>query len=265
MPQKIKIILLSIIAVIIIGLVSFGTYWKIKEIKQKKAAETGGQNQPVLERVDSKSVPVNLADCDKYDEGEIDSCFFGMAHLSNDDKICEKIRNEDKKGECKEKFIYDKIIEEENINKCSDLKYLKAACYMDMFRRWDKIGKCDNIPEDMKESCRNIINNSLAYANKDPEYCKKINDEAIREGCKSIISNIPLDTDSDGITDEQEMAYGTNTRLKDTDNDGLSDLDELSKYLTNPKKADTDGDGYSDGDEVKNGFNPSGEGKLENK
>jgi len=48
----------------------------------------------------------------------------------------------------------------------------------------------------------------------------------------------------------------------DSDNDGLTDIEELKVYGTDPKKADTDGDGYSDGDEVKNGYNPLGEGKL---
>ncbi len=47
----------------------------------------------------------------------------------------------------------------------------------------------------------------------------------------------------------------------DSDGDGLSDQEEIT-YSTNPKKADTDGDGFRDGDEVKNGYNPNGDGKL---
>lgn len=34
----------------------------------------------------------------------------------------------------------------------------------------------------------------------------------------------------------------------DTDRDGLSDFDEIHKYLTDPKQADSDGDGIPDGD-----------------
>ena len=48
----------------------------------------------------------------------------------------------------------------------------------------------------------------------------------------------------------------------DSDQDGLSDADEINIYGTNPLKSDTDGDGYLDGDEVKNGYNPLGEGSL---
>ena len=52
------------------------------------------------------------------------------------------------------------------------------------------------------------------------------------------------------------------TEKTDSDNDGLTDVEELKVYGTDPKRADTDGDGYLDGDEIKNGYNPLGEGKL---
>jgi hypothetical protein len=42
----------------------------------------------------------------------------------------------------------------------------------------------------------------------------------------------------------------------DTDGDGLSDEDE-KKYGSDPNKTDTDGDGYSDGSEVKGGYDPT--------
>jgi hypothetical protein len=48
----------------------------------------------------------------------------------------------------------------------------------------------------------------------------------------------------------------------DSDQDGLTDAEELNIYQTNPLQADSDGDGYLDGDEVKAGYNPSGEGLL---
>ncbi|MDB2327019.1 hypothetical protein N9V94_00485 [bacterium] len=42
----------------------------------------------------------------------------------------------------------------------------------------------------------------------------------------------------------------------DSDEDGLSDKDEIAIYMTDPLKVDTDGDGLSDGDEVASGLNP---------
>ncbi|MBP9802570.1 hypothetical protein KBC40_03200 [Patescibacteria group bacterium] len=47
----------------------------------------------------------------------------------------------------------------------------------------------------------------------------------------------------------------------DTDQDGLSDVDEL-KYGTDLNNPDSDNDTYSDGQEVNNGYNPLGDGFL---
>ncbi|MDD4606971.1 MAG: hypothetical protein PHS07_01335 [Patescibacteria group bacterium] len=70
------------------------------------------------------------------------------------------------------------------------------------------------------------------------------------------------DQDHDGLSDEEEMALGTDLNNVDSDGDGLFDRDEVKIYETNPLNLDTDGDGYSDGEEVKNNYNPRGEGKL---
>lgn len=51
-------------------------------------------------------------------------------------------------------------------------------------------------------------------------------------------------------------------KKQDTDQDGLSDYDEIVLYKSNPNKKDTDGDGFSDKDEVDAGYNPAGPGKL---
>jgi hypothetical protein len=50
--------------------------------------------------------------------------------------------------------------------------------------------------------------------------------------------------------------------LVDSDNDGLSDKNEINLYQTDPNNPDTDSDGYLDGEEVNNGYNPLGDGLL---
>ena len=45
-------------------------------------------------------------------------------------------------------------------------------------------------------------------------------------------------------------------QTKDTDNDSLSDYDELYIYYTSPFLEDTDGDGINDAQEIKNGTDP---------
>jgi len=70
------------------------------------------------------------------------------------------------------------------------------------------------------------------------------------------------DTDQDGLLDSEEAVLGTDVNLTDTDGDGLFDKEEVKIYKTDPLNPDADGDSYKDGDEVKNGYNPSGAGKL---
>lgn len=61
--------------------------------------------------------------------------------------------------------------------------------------------------------------------------------------------------------DNKEVAVDddsdTALRLKDTDNDGLNDYDELNVYMTSPYLDDTDSDGFKDGKEIANGNNPN--------
>ncbi|MBU1245369.1 right-handed parallel beta-helix repeat-containing protein, partial [Myxococcota bacterium] len=60
-----------------------------------------------------------------------------------------------------------------------------------------------------------------------------------------------IDTDNDGLSDYDEMyEYGTDPNNPDTDGDGLSDFDEIFTHGTDPKNPDSDGDGISDYDEV---------------
>ncbi len=70
------------------------------------------------------------------------------------------------------------------------------------------------------------------------------------------INDAQDDTDSDGLSNQEELRLGTGATRKDTDNDGLSDGDEVLKYLTNPLVVDTDGDEVSDGREIQLGTDP---------
>lgn len=53
----------------------------------------------------------------------------------------------------------------------------------------------------------------------------------------------------------QENTSSSHNIFLDSDQDGLSDEEERS-YGTDPYKKDTDGDGYSDGAEIKSGYDP---------
>lgn len=64
------------------------------------------------------------------------------------------------------------------------------------------------------------------------------------------------DEDGDGLTASQETEQNTDPALADTDEDGLSDGDEVLGIGTAPLAPDSDGDGVLDGDEVLQGTNP---------
>jgi hypothetical protein len=66
----------------------------------------------------------------------------------------------------------------------------------------------------------------------------------------------PLDSDGDGIPDDDERQNGTDPNDPDSDDDGLNDSDER-RYGTDPNNGDSDGDGLNDGDEVELGTNPT--------
>ena len=59
-----------------------------------------------------------------------------------------------------------------------------------------------------------------------------------------------LDIDGDGLTYDEETAYGSDPSLADTDSDGLNDYQELITYSTSAVSSDTDLDGLSDYAEV---------------
>jgi outer membrane protein OmpA-like peptidoglycan-associated protein len=71
-----------------------------------------------------------------------------------------------------------------------------------------------------------------------------------RVGQRLVAVDGPLDSDGDGLTDQEEAALGTDPFDPDTDKDRLTDGEEVKTYHTNPLNPDTDVDGLKDGEEV---------------
>ena len=61
-------------------------------------------------------------------------------------------------------------------------------------------------------------------------------------------SSGPVDTDNDGLSDDEEARLGTNPEAADSDGDGLTDGEEV-EMGTSPQARDSDGDGIDDGDD----------------
>ena len=95
---------------------------------------------------------------------------------------------------------------------------------------------------------------------RNPELCASIVDATDQATCYEVVGE--ADIDLDGLAADVEGLLGTSDTDTDSDDDGLSDFDEVNTWQTNPAKADTDGDSFSDGTEVQGGYNPNGSGKL---
>ena len=59
------------------------------------------------------------------------------------------------------------------------------------------------------------------------------------------------DWDKDGLSNEEEVALGTSPLFEDSDNDRLTDYDEVKNHNSDPLKYSTSGDGISDYVKVK--------------
>lgn len=91
--------------------------------------------------------------------------------------------------------------------------------------------------------------------------------EEVEGPAESLLDESPVvaadeDLDMDGLSNSEEESLGTNPYKIDSDNDGLSDREEVMVYNTDPMNPDSDADTYLDGQEVESGYNPLGEGKL---
>ena len=69
------------------------------------------------------------------------------------------------------------------------------------------------------------------------------------------IAILTLDSDSDGLTDYEEVdIYGTDPNDSDSDDDGIDDLEEVTDgsdgYQTDPNAEDSDSDGLTDSEEI---------------
>lgn len=157
--------------------------------------------------------------CREIECSGLENCEEGRVKCANG--VCEFLSKEELKIE--EKDYYDLLEDKCLGNLCcfSSLEYMRKYEYLECAPN----GKC---PEGFI-CVSNDCEISLAW-------CEREGEETKTE--VSIDLSI-LDSDGDGLSDEEEIFYGTDKN--------------------NP---DTDGDGYSDGAEVEGSYNPLGEGEL---
>lgn len=82
-------------------------------------------------------------------------------------------------------------------------------------------------------------------------------DPTIYDSITEGLADSEADSDCDGLSNIYEITIKTNPQNSDTDEDMLSDYDEIFVYFTNPLVADSDEDGIEDGSEIKLGLDPN--------
>lgn len=114
---------------------------------------------------------------------------------------------------------------------------------------WLWVSRTSSVPQE------NALQNGLIPSNQQPT--NETPSPVLEQPVTPLLPVEPVDTDKDGLTDEQETALRTDPSLTDTDVDGLSDYDEVRVWGSDPLNADTDGDGFKDGAEVAAGYDPN--------
>lgn len=111
----------------------------------------------------------------------------------------------------------------------------------------------DGLPDFIEEQIGTDINNEDTDGDDLTDYQEYYilgTDPLVYDSVTEGVSDADADCDGDGLSNIREFELGTKPFNPDTDNDGLTDGDEVNIYGTDPLKYDTDDDGISDGDEI---------------
>ncbi len=213
--------------------------------------------------VDAAKATGAVSLCEKLEAIERDECIWKIARERKSPEMCVDIADEENRTTCSDTLYARKAIDEDDVSVCNEVvnDELKENC----------IGTIEgplsttNCAERGKSEsfCQDLAMANQAIAAQDSSLCMQVIDEGERGRCEELIAPTNTDADGDGLDEEEELIHGSSDQRVDTDSDGLTDFQEVKTYKTDPANPDTDGDTYTDGSEVKNGYNPLGDGKLE--
>jgi hypothetical protein len=90
---------------------------------------------------------------------------------------------------------------------------------------------------------------------------EKINYTVLPIGGYAVVGG-DVDSDLDGVADSVELVFGSDKTSADTDDDKLSDYEEIFYWFTDPRNPDTNADGTRDGNSVLLGISPTDGKKI---
>lgn len=159
------------------------------------------------------------------------------------------------------------IILGRNLSKAPENLYLRKKSEDHVLLQWDSVDeaqeyvvykKQDNVDTDLKLVSNlqesnieiplvwgpRVLTPAVISQYTEFKVASVFSDNSVSVLSESVFSN---DRDGDGLSDDQELALGTNPLVADSDNDGLPDFNEVNIHHSNPLVRDSDGDGFDDG------------------
>lgn len=133
--------------------------------------------------------------------------------------------------------------------------------FFEDFDIWSKLADTDGdgLPDSIEEYLGSDVNNIDTDGDGLGDFYEVFTtytDPTKADTDENGVNDADEDFDADGLTNLDELLNETYPYFDDTDNDGLSDGDEVNENGTDPLVADTDGDELCDGDEIILGTNP---------
>ena len=213
----------------------------IEMVKKKRQQVSDSQLEEFLKIAEGESATIEPC-VGREDE---DECRASVAIIRGDKELCHYYydgegREQDLEESCERDVA--SVFMSRGVEGCGlldgDAYY---NCLNNVYGVFDDKENCVDFEGELNQLlCADMFEYIEAYSRYERGLCDNVEDEKLKKYClKNILADIV-----------------------DTDNDGLTDLEEINIYHTYKDRADTDGDGYLDGEEVKAGYNPLGEGKL---
>lgn len=126
---------------------------------------------------------------------------------------------------------------------------------------------CKALAQGAQGRCEDRVYVRMASDGGDASACEKIGDSSLKASCEALFVVVDMSKvdellrrgtpqDCAQLGDTEDLCVEA-FRSADSDEDGLSDYDEVVVHQSDRFKADSDGDGFFDGEEVQNGFDPA--------
>lgn len=193
--------------------------------------------------------------------------------------------NADEQTLCASRLWTEAAFEQSQVEYCAlVLDEWLETCVTQVATKLSDTDACVSLQNEAKIACEDDVLYERGVTDDSLRDCEKISNEGLKNSCASYVVGVLFETGScprkgfgsDLCNAQQKfqevvesgdcLKYQTNSSgyeacidvlsARDSDDDGLTDLEELWKYKTDPKNADTDGDSYLDSLEVEFGFNP---------